>query len=163
MTRALFVAALLALLWPLTPPSASAQDLRLTAYGVRSGVVLDNDLVQILIGGQVDLGLIADNVRLQPLVTVGVGDDAVSLLAAAEAHYLLPVRAGAAVEPYAGGGIGVHHLNFDRGGEDTEFALTVVGGADIPVTRYWGWFAEGRFVIADESLFRLEGGLNWRY
>ena len=36
-------------------------------------------------------------------------------------------------------------------------------GIDVPVATWWGWFAQARFQIADESLFRLEGGLNWQY
>ena len=164
MSRAFFMTLFFALGLLLgTAGIARAQEIRLNGYGLRSGVVLDDDLVQILVGGQADLGLIANSIRFQPLVTIGIGDDALSLFAAAEAHYLFPVRAGAAVEPYAGGGIGVQHIDFDNDGEDTEVALSIVAGADIPAARYWGYFVEGRFVIADASIFRLEGGLNWRY
>lgn len=144
-------------------PGARAQDLQLTAYGLRTGLSLDNELLQILVGGQVDLGRLADNVRLQPFLTVGVGDDAVTLLVAGEAHYLFPVRAGSRIEPYAGGGIGLHHIDLDDGGEDTEVALLLAGGFDSPLERWWGYFVEGRFVVADNVVFRLEAGLNWRY
>ena len=163
MSRALILALLALILVPIAASVARAQDLGLTAYGLRGGVSLDDDLVQVLVGGQVDLGRIADHVRLQPLLTVGVGDDAITLLAAGEAHYLFPVAAGSRLEPYAGGGIGVHHIDFDDSGEETEVALLLVVGADVPLSRWWGYFVEGRFVIADQSIFRLEGGLNWRY
>lgn len=150
--------------------SARAQDLRLMSYGIRAGASLDDDLTQLLIGGQVDAGRLAENVRLQPFLTLGFGDDAFSFLLAGEVHYLFPVDpARSRIEPYAGAGIGFNHVNYDRdepGERDddaTEVALLLAGGIDVPVATWWGWFAEARFQIADESLFRLEGGLNWQY
>ena len=164
MSRALFVCTFAALaLATALVPRARAQDIELTAYGLRTGLSLDDDLLQLLVGGQADLGRIAEDVRLQPFLTIGVGDGAITLLAAAEAHYLFPVEAGSRFEPYAGGGIGIHHIDADDGGEDTEVALILAGGADIPVARWWGYFVEGRFVIADDSVFRLEAGVNWEY
>jgi hypothetical protein len=163
MARALFLPLVAAVILGAAAPAARAQELRLTAYGLRGGLVLDDELVQLLVGGQVDLGRIADDVRLQPLMTVGLGDDALTIFAAGEAHYLFPVQAGSRIEPYAGGGIGVHRIDFDGGGDETEVALSIVAGADVPAARTWGYFVEGRFVIADESLFRLEAGVNWQY
>lgn len=163
MSRALFVPFMIVALVLVAAPSARAQEIRLNAYGLRAGAILDDDLVQLLVGGQADLGTLADNIRFQPFLTVGIGDDAISLLVAGEAHYLFPVQEGATVEPYAGGGVGVQHIDFDDAGEDTEVALSIVAGADIPAARYWGYFVEGRIVIADDTLFRVEGGLNWRY
>lgn len=163
MARALFLSPLaVALALTLAAP-VRGQDIQLTAYGFRTGVTLDDELVQLLVGGQADLGRIANNIRFQPLATIGIGDDAITLFGAAEAHYLFPVSAGSNFEPYAGGGIGVHHVDFDNNGEDTEVVLSLVAGADIPAARWWSWFLEGRFVVADESLFRLEGGINWQY
>ena len=164
MSRALFLTLLIAASLGLASASrANAQDIQLMAYGLRGGLSLDDDLFQLLVGGQADLGRIATNVRFQPLLTVGVGDDAVTLLLAAEGHYLFPVEADTKFLPYAGGGIGLHHIDHDGPDEDTEVALTLVGGADVPIERWWGYFVEGRFVIADESVFRLEAGLNWQY
>jgi len=167
MARALAPILLIAGLLPLAASPVQAQDLRVMAYGLRAGASLDDDLTQLLVGGQVDLGRLADNVRLQPFATIGVGDDAFSLLLAGEVHYLFPVDpARSRVEPYAGAGLGLNHVNYDRPGRDddsTEIALLLAGGVDVPVQRWWGWFGEARFQIADESLFRLEGGINWHY
>lgn len=146
----------------LLPSDATAQDLGLRAYGIRAGAALEDD-AQFLVGGHADLGRLAPNLRLQPLFTVGAGSDVLTLLLGAEAHYLFPVAAGSRVEPYAGGGVGIHHVDFDEAGEDTEVALLVSGGVDVPVQRWWGWFVEGRFVIEDDTVFRLEGGINWTY
>jgi hypothetical protein len=166
MARALVPILLVAGLFHCLPASARSQDLRLTAYGIRAGASLDDDLTQLLIGGQVDAGRLGENVRLQPFLTLGVGDDALSIMLAGELHYLFPVDpARSRVEPYAGAGLGLSHVNYDRPGRDddsTEIALLLAGGVDVPVDRWWGWFGEVRFQIADESLFRVEGGLNWQ-
>jgi hypothetical protein len=167
MVRALPILLIAGTLISSLPSDSRSQDLQIMAYGVRAGATLDDDLTQLLIGGQVDAGRLADNVRLQPFVTLGLGDDALSFMLAGELHYLFPVDpARSRVEPYAGAGLGLSHVNVDRDGADddsTEIALLLAGGVDVPVQRWWGWFGEVRFQIADESLFRLEGGLNWQY
>ena len=166
MARALVPFLLIAVL-PLLPATLQGQDLGLMSYGIRAGASLDDDLTQLLVGGQVDAGRLAENLRLQPFVTLGFGDDALSFMLAGEVHYLFPIDpARSRIEPYAGAGLGLSHVNYDRVGRDddtTEIALLLAGGVDVPVQRWWGWFGEVRFQIADESLFRLEGGLNWQY
>ena len=170
MARSLAPILLIAGFLPLFPSSARSQDLGVTAYGVRAGASLDDDLTQFLVGGQVDVARFTENVRLQPFLTIGFGDDALSLMLAGEVHYLFPVdEARSRVFPYAGAGLGLSHTNYDsdepgeRDDATTELALLLAGGIDVPVQRWWGWFAEARFQIADESLFRLEGGINWQY
>jgi hypothetical protein len=167
MARVLAPILLFAGLLPFLPSSARAQDLGLTAYGIRVGASLDDDLTQLLVGGQVDVGRLAENVRLQPFATFGFGDDALTIMLAGEVHYLFPVDpARSRIAPYAGAGVGLSYVDYDRVGSNddtTEVALLLVGGIDVPVQRWWGWFGEVRFQIADESLFRLEGGLNWKH
>lgn len=166
MNRVLASCLLIAGLLSLSAASVRSQDLQVMAYGIRAGATLDDDLTQFLAGGQIDLGRLASNVRLQPFLTFGFGDDALSFMLAGEVHYLFPVDpARSRVEPYAGAGVGLSHVNYDRRGRDdsTELALLLAAGVDVPVERWWGWFGEVRFQIADESLFRIEGGINWRY
>lgn len=154
----------------LSPRPGFGQDaLKLTAYGVRVGASIDDELTQLLIGGHVDLGRPWTNIRIQPLVTLGLGDDALSVLAAGEAHYLFPVDPNTSrVDPYVGGGVGIHHVNFDSNdagdnNDETEVALLLAAGVDVPVRQWWKYFAEARFLIADSSIFRLEGGVTWTY
>lgn len=176
MSRALaasFVAAILALPG-LGPAPALAQDsIELTAYGLRAGASLDDELTQLLVGGHLDLGRPHENLRVQSLLTLGFGDDALSFLVGGELHYLFDTDPAARIAPYAGGGLGLHHINVDEDELDhdedlerddsTEAALLLTAGFDVPAARWWGWFAEARFLIADESVFRLEGGVTWLY
>lgn len=156
------------------PNAAHAQNgLELMGYGFRAGASLDDKLTQFLVGGHLDLGRPYDNLRVQSVITAGFGDDAFSFLLGGEAHYLFPVSSTSSVEPYAGGGIGLHHISHDRdrnrdddrGRDDdtTEAALLLTVGFDVPASRWWGYFAEARFLVADESVFRLEGGVTWLY
>jgi hypothetical protein len=148
------------------PTVARAQNgLELMGYGFRAGASLDDELTQFLVGGHLDLGRPYDSLRVQTIITAGFGDDAFSFLLGGEAHYLFPVGATASIEPYAGGGLGLHHINRDRrrDNDTTEAALLLVAGFDVPASRWWGYFVEGRFLVADESVFRLEGGVTWLY
>jgi hypothetical protein len=165
MSRALALAAALALLLPATLP---AQDsVRLSGYGVRAGVSLDDDLTQLLLGGHLDLGRPWERVRIQSPLVLGFGDDAISFVVGGEAHYLFPVDPNdSRVDPYAGGGLALLHINRDEDAgddDDTELALVLLGGLDIPMRTWWKYFAEAKFLIADESIFRLEGGVTWTY
>ncbi len=154
------------------PNAARAQNgLELMGYGFRAGASLDDALTQFLVGGHLDLGRPYDSLRVQTVITAGFGDDAFSFLLGGEAHYLFPVSATSSIEPYAGGGLGLHHINRDRivvddidiDSDSTEAALLLVVGFDVPASRWWGYFVEGRFLVADESVFRLEGGVTWLY
>ncbi|CAN5168814.1 hypothetical protein BH18GEM1_BH18GEM1_08390 [soil metagenome] len=163
-----FLAAILAAPF-LSARSAHGQEaLTLTGYGVRAGASLDDELVQLLVGGHVDLGRPWQNVRIQPLATLGLGDDALTLLVAGEAHYLFSVDPNRSrVDPYVGGGVGVHHVNFDEDDGDlddsTEAVLLLTAGVDIPMRQWWKYFAETRFLIGDNAVFRVEGGVTWTY
>ncbi|HUP18843.1 MAG TPA: hypothetical protein VM778_02695 [Gemmatimonadota bacterium] len=156
------VLAALALLGPLASP-ASAQSLALEAYGVRGGLSLDDDLTQLLVGLHADFGGLDAPIRLRPLISVGADDDALSVLAGGEVHWWIPIDTEARFDPYLGGGVGIFHVDPDEGDGETDAALLITAGADVPVQRWWGWFAEGKFVIYDDVVFRLEGGVNWTY
>lgn len=168
MSRVSVIALLGAVVLVSFPAGASGQSLRLTAYGLRAGATLDDELTQFTFGGHADLGRLTPNTRLQPLLTMSVGDGAFGVLAGSEIHYLFPVGASSSrLEPYLGGGVGLSHLDFDgnrNGGSDqTEIALLLTGGVEVPVRPWWGTFFELRFQVMDESIFRAEAGMNWRY
>lgn len=162
----LFVGALWSI--ALAPSTAIGQGLRFMGYGFRIGASIDDDLTQFLVGGQLDLGRLGRDVRFQPMFNLGFGDDALSILFDAEAHYMFPIdRERSTLQPYLGGGLGISSVDFDNdrrgGGDKTEVVLALVGGVEVPVKRWWSWFAEARFLVGDSSIFRLEGGVNWVY
>jgi len=166
MSRASIVlAAAIAFLAP-TPAALAQESVTLSGYGVRAGVSLDDELTQFLVGGHLDLGRPWERVRIQTPLVLGFGDDAISFVVGGEAHYLFAVDpAESRIDPYAGGGLALLHVNRDEdeGDDDTELALVLTGGVDIPMRTWWKYFVEGKFLIADESIFRLEGGVTWTY
>src|SRR5262245_6018830 len=83
-------------------------------WGPRVGAQSDPD--QFLVGAQFDLGDFARNVRWQPSVEVGVGDDKVSLFGNFMVAYYFPVKA--AVTPYAGAQVQL--WLFDNDGHDCD-------------------------------------------
>ena len=108
----------------------SAQDFGYRGWGPRVGLSLDPD--QAYAGIHLDLGEFARNVRFQPNVEIGMGDDQVLLALNLEAAYLFPVKQS--WMPYAGGGLGLNYVNFDepRGfsgdDDDTDVGLNILGG-----------------------------------
>ena len=70
MRRAAFV---LAALFAASIPAA-AQDIAFRGWGLRAGVADDPD--QVVLGAQFNFGEFIENLRFQPNVEVGFGDDA---------------------------------------------------------------------------------------
>ncbi len=99
-------------------------------WGPRAGLSVDPD--QVFGGIHFDFGELARNVRLQPNVELGVGDDEVLLALNIEAAYLFPISQ--AWMPYVGGGLGINYVNYDdppgnsRDDDDTDLGLNILGG-----------------------------------
>jgi len=84
-------------------------------WGPRVGLSSDPD--QALVGVQFDLGEFAPNVRWQPSIELGYGDDKASFYGNFMVSYYFPVKA--AVTPYAGGQVTA--WLFDQDGPDPNF------------------------------------------
>ena len=126
----------------LVPALAPAGDFGYNGWGPRVAVSSDPD--QVVGGVQVDFGEFAPNVRLQPSVELGFGDDVTTLIANGMVAYYFPVDAP--VTPYAGGALTVAFYDFDsdckgygkkffgknEDGCDTEIEIgpTAVGGVE---------------------------------
>lgn len=110
--------------------TAAAQDFGYRGWGPRVGVSADPD--QAFAGIHIDFGEFARNVRFQPNIEAGLGDDRLLLSFNLEAAYLFPIHQS--WMPYAGGGVGVNYVNFDepRGlsgdDDDTDLGINILGG-----------------------------------
>jgi opacity protein-like surface antigen len=109
---------------------SSPGDIKLRGWGLRVGLADDPD--QIVGGAHWDLGRIVENLRLQPNVELGVGDDDLTLFGSIPVHYLFQIDSD--FTPYVGGGVVLGVVEHDRpeqaGGDDTEVegGLRVIGG-----------------------------------
>lgn len=73
-------------------------------------------------------------------------------------------RPSGQASPYLGGGVGLHLFSFDAPGADdeTEFSVNGIAGMRFPAGENAYFFAEGRYVAMDLSMFELLAGLTWR-
>lgn len=118
----------LALLAVLALPAA-AQDLAFRGWGVRAGVSDNPD--QLVVGAQFNFGEVYRDVRFQPSVDLGLGDDQKILSAALPVFYRYP--ASRAFTLYGGGGLAVGYIDYDRGDSDFDISPLLAGGLEWPV------------------------------
>jgi hypothetical protein len=89
--------------------SALASDIGFNGWGPRVGVSSDPD--QVVGGAHFDLGEFTRNLRFQPSVELGIGDDLMSFYGNAVTAYYFPVKGS--VTPYAGAQLTAWLFDFD--------------------------------------------------
>lgn len=127
--------------------------------GGRAGATLDPD--QGHLGIQADLGELAERLRLQPNIELGLGSDQTIVALNPEVVYLFSKRDK--WTPYAGGGLGLNIVHFDKaspGGNktDLEVGLNLLGGLETIVTTRTRLFFEGKVGIGDSPELKVTCG-----
>lgn len=113
-------------------------------WGPRVGASADAD--QVLFGAQFDLGEFIKNLRWQPSVELGFGDDKLSLYGNFMVGYYFPVQA--AVTPYAGAQVTVWLFDEDDA-FNAEIGLYAVGGIETKLKGGNRFLAELQVGIGD--------------
>jgi len=142
--------------------SLNAKDIVLGAGG-RLGVTLDPD--QVHLGIHLDLGELAERVRVQPNVEVGFGSDRTLVAVNPEVVYLFDKRGK--WTPYGGGGLGLNIVNRDRPSRDEdntelEVGLNLLAGIETKVSNSTRLFFEGKFGVGDSPDFKAACGFTIR-
>lgn len=135
-------------------------------WGPRVGVGDDPD--QILVGIHQDLGEFVENLRFQPSLDLGLGDDHTVISGVVPVHYRFPGRGDAV--PYLGGGLVLAWIDRDRpargrgGGDDSEFDISplVVGGVEWKAGRRGDALLEIQFATGDAHDIKLMFGWIFR-
>lgn len=128
MKRALLSLALFAAIaLPALP--AAAQDLAFRGWGLRAGVSDNPD--QFVVGAQFNFGEVYRDVRFQPSVDLGFGDDRKILSANLPVFYRYP--ASRALTLYGGGGLTLGYIDSDHEGSDFDISPLLAGGLEWPV------------------------------
>ena len=145
--RFLFVAAILLVVLPIGAEESSQtwsdSDIGYNGWGLRAGVTDDPD--QVVVGVQFNLGEFTRNLRFQPDVQAGFGDDFTTLYVTAPVYYRF--NADQNFTPYAGGGIALGFVEVDlpatSGGDDTSFEIggRATGGLE------WDLSGGGEFAV----------------
>ena len=145
--RYLILAAILMIALPAlaeeSAQTSSSSDIGFRGWGVRAGVTDDPD--QVVVGVQFDYGEFVRNLRFQPDVQAGFGDDATTLYATVPVYYRF--NADQKFTPYAGGGIALGFIDVDlpagSSGDDTSFEVggRLTGGLE------WDLSGGGEFAV----------------
>ena len=123
--------------------TSSHSDIGYKGWGLRAGVTSDPD--QIVGGVQFNFGEFTRNLRFQPDIQAGFGDDVTTLYATFPVHYRFD--AGQEFTPYAGGGIAFGFVDVDlpatSSADDTSFEVggRATGGLE------WGRSRVGSFAV----------------
>ena len=136
--------------------------------GPRVGASADAD--QVLFGAQFDLGEFIKNLRWQPSVELGFGDDKLSLYGNFMVGYYFPVKA--AVTPYAGAQVTVWLFDDDNpnnknndgfdDGFNAEIGLYAVGGVETKLKAGNRFLAELQVGIGDVPDVRVLVGWTFK-
>lgn len=114
---------------------------------VRGGMTHWNNLNQLHLGVQSDLGELRPNIALLPSVELGFGDSLTLLTIHGDLVYRFTEVTTRPWGLYGGGGLSFNFLDADHGGSDTDLGLSAVGG----LTR--------EFSNGHQGLFELRFGL----
>lgn len=126
--KKLFPITITLLLTALAAPAA-AQDIAYRGFGVRAGAGDDPD--QVIGGVQFDFGEIIENLRLQPNLELGIGDDTTVISATVPVFYRYPIER---LVVYGGGGLTVGWIDRDAdfaAGDESDFDIAPMLGAGV--------------------------------
>ena len=139
---------LLALLITIAVPSlAAAEGLSYRGWGPRVGVTLNPD--QLFGGVHFNLGEIAHNLRFQPNLEIGFGDDVTVIAGYFPALWMFKNVEGDWT-PYAGGELGFVYQDFDDRDSDTDVALNAVGGFERMLQKNNRFFVELKLGLIED-------------
>jgi len=131
-------------IWAEEPAETSSKsDIGYRGWGLRAGVTDDPD--QVVAGVQFNFGEFVRNLRFQPDVQAGFGDDFTTLYANVPVYYRF--NADQKFTPYAGGGIALGFVDYDlpagSSGDDTSFEV----GARVTGGLEWDLSGGGEFAV----------------
>jgi len=111
--------------------SSSSAGIHYRGWGLRAGVA--DDIDQVVGGAHFNMGEFIPQLRFQPDIQLGVGDDHTTLFITAPVYYRF--RAGQKFTPYVGGGPTAGWIDHDHGGNtDSDFEIggKLTGGLEWP-------------------------------
>ena len=134
---------------------ARAEGLSFRGWGPRVGVSINPD--QVFAGVHFNLGEIAHNLRFQPNLEIGYGDDELLIGGYFPALWMFKSVEGDWT-PYAGGEIGFTYQDFDDGGSDTDVALNAVGGGELMMKNNNRFFLEAKVGLIENPDVKVLAG-----
>jgi hypothetical protein len=145
---------------------APAAEIGWNGWGPRVGLSSDPD--QVVAGAHFDLGEFTRNLRFQPSVEIGLGDDLVSFYGNAMTAYYFPVKGN--VTPYAGAQLTAWLAEFDDepgpqpfddefdDGFNTEIGLAALGGIETRFKSGTRFLAELQLELTNHPEVKVMAG-----
>ena len=127
-----------------TSQSSGSSGFGYNGWGVRVGVTDDSD--QIVGGAQFNMGELVNNLRLQPDVQLGSGDDHTTIYGTVPVYWRFDTASR--MTPYAGGGLALGYVDVDlpegSNGKDSDFEMgaQATGGLEWPRGAGQAFFVE---------------------
>jgi hypothetical protein len=145
---------------------APAAEIGWNGWGPRVGLSSDPD--QVVAGAHFDLGEFTRNLRFQPSVEIGLGDDLLSFYGNAMTAYYFPVKGN--VTPYAGAQLTAWLADFDDepgpqpfddefdDGFNTEIGLAALGGIETRFKSGTRFLAELQLELTNHPEVKVMAG-----
>jgi len=138
---------------------------RVSSIGPRFGFSVDPD--QLVVGGQLGIGPIAKDLTFDPNLELGFGDDVTVVALNMDMHYHLRVS-DSDWRPYAGFGVGINFISWDRpaphmDGSDTEVGGNFIFGMEVPAGADSKFFGELKLGLGDIPTLKILAGWNYPF
>ena len=127
------------------------------AYGLRAGLGQDPD--QFVVGAFAVLGKLGPQARVVPSVDIGFGDNRTVTTLNLDMRWYLISLPESGVKIYGSAGPTLAFKTASKGGNDTEFGITLTAGARIPMRGAKRYNVEARFGFGDIPDFRIMFGV----
>jgi hypothetical protein len=151
MTKTMRILTLTALLATATAGMASAdsrdRSFGYYGWGPRAGLSVEPD--QIVFGAHLDMGEPITQIRFQPNVEFGFGDDTTVFEVNAPLHFRFsePIDVWS---PYVGAELGWAFASYDEGKDTSDLGVKIVGGFERHISGGDKFFIEGKIGLSDE-------------
>lgn len=139
---------------------SAAANLGFYGWGFRAGLSEDPD--QVVIGIHQDLGEVAPDLRLQPNLEAGFGDDLTILSLTIPVHYRLTAD-DRVITPYLGLGVELAYVELDDPpgrGDDSKFEVSpdIIGGLEWSIASGNDLLIELHILPGETADFKLMAG-----
>lgn len=127
------------------------------AFGFRAGLGQDPD--QFVVGAFAVMGKLGPRARVVPSVDIGFGDNKTVTNLNLDLRWYLISLPESGVKLYGSAGPTLALISANKGGNNTEFGVTLTAGARIPMRGGKRYNVEARFGFGDIPDFRVMIGV----
>ena len=129
-------------------PILEAQGFGYKTWGIHGGFGFEPD--QVVVGAQIDMGEVVKQLKFEPGVDLGLGNDVTLLIFSGDFKYLFVDKK---VQPYVASALNVTYWSANEH-SDTEMGVNVGGGVYLPISS-WKGYLDGRLDLVSDAFYDL--------